>query len=201
MEAAQRIRLIRIIEKMEKNPTFSNKLGIKNTSEYLAEKEQKNERHMSEGVKNVIVIIYNLYNLVCWKIFCFWVKSILGNYETTLYSYFLSGDIDWYGYRWTDVHCFSIIDYWWHYSIGDVTFIMDQEEENRKYSQSITAYVKEKAMSQKWFIAFLGVMDYFNFSFSAFKSSRLSPCSPAVLSTQRFKESMAKEISSSFLLI
>ena len=26
---------------MEKNPTFSNKLGIKNTSEYLAEKEQK----------------------------------------------------------------------------------------------------------------------------------------------------------------
>ena len=45
MEAAQRIRLIRIIEKMEKNLAFSNKLGnklgIKNTSEYLAEKEQK----------------------------------------------------------------------------------------------------------------------------------------------------------------
>ena len=60
---------------------------------------------------------------------------------------------------------------------------------------------KEKAMSQKWFIAFCRVMDYFNFSFSAFKSSRLSPCSPAVLSTHRFKESMAKEISSSFLLI
>ena len=112
---------------------------------------------MSEGVKNVIVIIYNLYNLVCWKIFYIWIKSVLGNYETTLYSYFLSGDIDWYGYRWTDVHCFSIIDYWWHYSTGDVTFIIDQEEENRKYSQSITAYVKEKAMSQKWFIAFLAL--------------------------------------------
>ncbi len=41
MEAAQRIRLVRIIEKMEKNPAFSNKLGIKNTSEYLSEKEQK----------------------------------------------------------------------------------------------------------------------------------------------------------------
>lgn len=41
MEAAQRIRLIRIIEKMEKNQAFSNKLGIKNTSEYLSEKEQK----------------------------------------------------------------------------------------------------------------------------------------------------------------
>ena len=41
MEAAQRIRLIRIIEKMERNSAFSNKLGIKNASEYSAEKEQK----------------------------------------------------------------------------------------------------------------------------------------------------------------
>ena len=41
MEAAQRIRLIRIIEKTEKNPEFSNKFGMKNTSEYLSEKEQK----------------------------------------------------------------------------------------------------------------------------------------------------------------
>ena len=128
---------------------------------------------MSEGVKNVIVIICNLYYLVCWKIFCFWVKSILGNYETTLHSYFLPGDIDWYGCRWTDVHCFSIADCRWYYSIGNITFIMEQEKKK----------------------------DYFNFSFSAFKSLRLSLCSPAVLSTQRFKESMAKEISSSFLLI
>ena len=82
--------------------------------------------------KNIIVIICNLYDLVCWKIFYIWIKSILGNYEITLYSYFLSGDIDWYGYRWTDVHCFSIVDHWWHYSIGDVTFIMDQEEENEQ---------------------------------------------------------------------
>ena len=41
MEAVHRIRLVRIIEKMEKNPVFSNKLGIKNAAEYLAEKEQK----------------------------------------------------------------------------------------------------------------------------------------------------------------
>ena len=40
MEAAQRIRLIRIIEKTEKNPEFSHKIGIKNTSEYLTEKEK-----------------------------------------------------------------------------------------------------------------------------------------------------------------
>ena len=80
--------------------------------------------------KNVIVIICNLYDLVCWKIFYIWIKSILGNYEITLYSYFLPGYIDRYGCRWTDVHCSSIINHWWHYSIGDVTFIMDQEVEN-----------------------------------------------------------------------
>ena len=43
-------------------------------------------------------------------------------------DYFLPGDIDWHGCRWTDVHCFSIIDCRWHYSFGDATFIMDQEE-------------------------------------------------------------------------
>ena len=43
MEAAQRIRLILIIEKMEKNPEFSSKIGIKSTSEYLAEKERKKD--------------------------------------------------------------------------------------------------------------------------------------------------------------
>ena len=78
--------------------------------------------------KNVIVIICNLYDLVCWKIFYIWIKSILGNYETTLHSYFLPGDIDWHGCRWTDVHCISIVDHRWHYSIGDIAFIMDQEE-------------------------------------------------------------------------
>ena len=44
------------------------------------------------------------------------------------HKYFAASSLLWYGCRWTDVHCFSIIDYWWHYSIGDVTFIIDQEE-------------------------------------------------------------------------
>ena len=132
MNATQRLRLIRIIEKIEKNPEFSNKLGVKNTSDFISDKQQKmNHSQLDEcqkDKKDVIIIIYYLYDLVCWKIFYIWLKSILGNYEITLHSYFLPGDIDWYGCRWTDVHCFSIIDHWWHYSTGDVTFIMDQEE-------------------------------------------------------------------------
>ena len=132
MNAVQRIRLIRIIEKIEKNPKFSNKLGVKNTSDFISDKQRKmNHSQLDEcqkEKKDVIIIIYYLYDLVCWKIFYIWLKSILGNYEITLHSYFLPGDIDRYGFGWTDVYCFSIVDCRWHYSIGDVTFIIDQEE-------------------------------------------------------------------------
>ena len=38
MNVAQRIQLIRIIEKIEKNPEFSNKLGLKNTFDLISEK-------------------------------------------------------------------------------------------------------------------------------------------------------------------
>ena len=43
MNAAQRIQLTRIIEKIEKNPEFSNKLGVKNTSDFISDKQRKNE--------------------------------------------------------------------------------------------------------------------------------------------------------------
>ena len=43
MNAAQRIRLIWIIEKIEKNPEFSSKLGVKNTSDFISDKQRKNE--------------------------------------------------------------------------------------------------------------------------------------------------------------
>ena len=43
MNAAKRIQLIRIIEKIEKNPEFSNKLGVKNTSDFISDKQRKNE--------------------------------------------------------------------------------------------------------------------------------------------------------------
>ena len=91
----------------------------KNTIEETVEKIKENVRE--NKLSCILMIGFVL-------LFYIWIKSILGNYEITLYSYFLSGDIDWYGYRWIDVHCFSIIDHWWHYSIGDVTFIIDQEE-------------------------------------------------------------------------
>ena len=71
---------------------------------------------------------------------------------------------------------------------------------NGKYRQSITAYVKKGNESEMVHCPSC-IMDYFNFSFSAFRSSRLRSCSLAVLSTQRFRESIAKDISSSFLLI
>ena len=41
MNAAQRIRVIRVIEKIDKNPEFSNKIGVKNISEFTMEMRKK----------------------------------------------------------------------------------------------------------------------------------------------------------------
>lgn len=41
MDTAQRIRLIQMIEKIEKNPEFSSKIGVRNTSEFISRKQSK----------------------------------------------------------------------------------------------------------------------------------------------------------------
>lgn len=41
MDPAQRIRLIRMIEKIEKNPEFSSKIGVRNISEFISSKKSK----------------------------------------------------------------------------------------------------------------------------------------------------------------
>ena len=130
MNAAQRIRLIRIIEKIEKNLEFSNKLGVKNTFDFISDKQKKmNHSQLDEcqkEKKDVIIIIYYLYDLVCWKIFYIWLKSILGNHEIILYGHFLSCDINWNGGRRINVYSFSAIDHWWNYRTCNVTFLKRQ---------------------------------------------------------------------------
>ena len=130
MNVAQRIQLTRIIEKIEKNPEFSNKLGVKHTPGFIIDKQRKNETLTNgralEGEKNVISIIYYLYDLVYWKIFYIWLKSILGNHEITLYGYFLSGDLNWNGSRRINIYSFSSIAHWWDYRTCNITFIKSQ---------------------------------------------------------------------------
>ncbi len=41
MDPVQRIRRIRMIEKIEKNPNFSNKIGVKNTSGFVKKQQKK----------------------------------------------------------------------------------------------------------------------------------------------------------------
>ena len=90
------------------------------------ERVYKNYYYIIRGEKNVIVIICNLYDLVCWKIFYIWLKSILGNPEITLYGYFLPSDIDSNGGRRINVYSFSAIDHWWDYRTCNFTFIKSQ---------------------------------------------------------------------------
>lgn len=41
MNAEQRIKMIRLIEKIDKNTEFSQKIGIRNTSGFVSEKSKK----------------------------------------------------------------------------------------------------------------------------------------------------------------
>lgn len=58
-----------------------------------------------------IVTIYYMHDLVYWKIFYIWCKSILGNLKVALYSCIFSGDFDRNGCWWTDLYCISIVDH------------------------------------------------------------------------------------------
>ena len=53
----------------------------------------------------------DLYDLVYWKIFYIWCKSILGNLKAALYSYIFPGDFDRNGCWRTDLYCISIVDH------------------------------------------------------------------------------------------
>ena len=41
MDTAQKIRLIKKKKKIEKNPEFSSKIGVRNTSEFISSKQSK----------------------------------------------------------------------------------------------------------------------------------------------------------------
>ena len=43
-----------------------------------------------KGVEYIIIIIYNMYDRVYWKIFSIWNKSIMGDFKIALHSSILS---------------------------------------------------------------------------------------------------------------
>ena len=67
MDTAQRIKLIRMIEKIEKNPEFSNKIGVRNTSEFILRKQSK--KWMTQIITGVrrSRICYRYYLLYAWS--------------------------------------------------------------------------------------------------------------------------------------
>ena len=113
--------------------------NINRKSGYQRDKQRKMNRSQLDECqkekKDVISIIYYLYDLVFRKIFYIWLKSILGNHEITLHSYFLSHDIDRDGSMRVNIYSLSAVDHWWDYRTFNFT------------------YIKRAAMNQKWSIA------------------------------------------------
>lgn len=120
MNTEQRIKLIRLIEKIDKNPEFSHKLGVRNASDFTSKQDTETEifshsQEMAEGDKYVINFICILHDLVYLQAICILGQSILGDIENTLYSGILPGDLDWNGSRRIALYCISDIDCRWNY--------------------------------------------------------------------------------------
>lgn len=62
------------------------------------------------GRKNVVAVIYNLYDLDFWKIIIIWNQSGLGNLKVFAYNCIAASDTDRDGDRWIDLHSISDFD-------------------------------------------------------------------------------------------
>lgn len=51
MDVRQRMQLVRLIEQIEQNPSFSKRIGITNTSIFISENEKQNGQN-PEGKKH-----------------------------------------------------------------------------------------------------------------------------------------------------
>lgn len=116
MGTAKRMQLIRILNKMERNPELSEKIGIKDKSQFRFEKEkrmnydelginaQRKERY------DVNVIIFNMHVMGVWKVIHFRSKGRLGNFKIFADSSVPAGNINHNGSRWTAFFSISDID-------------------------------------------------------------------------------------------
>lgn len=80
--------------------------------------------YVQEGAKYVIVVIWNMYDLVYRKIFYIWGQGILGNTEVALHSGIIPGNLDFNGSCGTDVYCLPSFAHWRNYSTFGISFIM-----------------------------------------------------------------------------
>ena len=62
------------------------------------------------------------------KLFAFGLKASWGIMKLLCTVIFFPVILIGMVFGWTDVYCFSIVNCRWHCSIGNITFIMDQEE-------------------------------------------------------------------------
>ena len=54
MDVRQRMQIVRLIEKMERNPEFSKRIGLANTSRFLWDSEKGKTEHPEQNSKTSI---------------------------------------------------------------------------------------------------------------------------------------------------
>ena len=84
MNTEQRIKMIRLIEKIDKNPEFSQKIGIRNTSAFVSDKSKKitTDSHVEEDGRRRRRMLTLLFTIcMIWfigKFFIFGLKASWG---------------------------------------------------------------------------------------------------------------------------
>ena len=103
-----------------------NKGMLNNPFEILSKTKINDAYHkyVQEGAKYVIVVIWDLYDLVYRKVFYIWGQGVMGNTEAALHSGIIPGNPDFNGSRRADVYCLPGDTYWRSHSIFGISFIM-----------------------------------------------------------------------------
>lgn len=95
LDTAKRLQLIRVIEKIEKNSEFSDRLGVKNKSEFRSKepREQKlikSRRESRQKEKKMLSLLFTICMIwIFGKLFIFGVKAAWGISKLLLTVVFL----------------------------------------------------------------------------------------------------------------
>lgn len=106
MNVTRRIYLSRIVEKIDNNKNFADKMGLKNKSKIQIKEAKNLELSIKWNIvcfrnvldkkrrRNVRIIIYDMYVRSIWKIVDVWNKNCLGNIKNIAYGFTSSNSID-----------------------------------------------------------------------------------------------------------
>lgn len=107
MDAEKRLKQIRMLEKMARNPAFSEKIGVRDISiirvDQTKKKQKRRQRKWNrKGERDVFINFFDMFDMGGWKTICIWSQSSLGNFKTAFDGGIFTAAAFRNGHMWTD---------------------------------------------------------------------------------------------------